>query len=110
LEVHAESRDDIEAMLAKYGVVYVIVESEDYTGIDIHKELRAFLDTDTFRLVKEIPIDSNRNAYDAPLGGQMLKIYEYRHAKPPTEGAEIVLDLPLVGQKLRVPLEPAPAQ
>jgi len=99
LKIHAHSRDDIEDILGKYGTTHIVVESEDRTGIAVHQEFRAFLESGPFRLVKEIPVKSNH----VMLKGQTLKIYEYLNAKP-MSADKLELRLPVVGRKLVVPI------
>lgn len=107
LKIHANNRSDIEDILKKYGVTLIVVERNDYTGIAIHKELREFLKTNKFQLLREIPIVSNRRvttlAEQPSLGMQTLQIYEYVDAVPLT-AEELIIELPIVGQTLRVPL------
>ncbi|MCF6158968.1 MAG: glycosyltransferase family 39 protein [wastewater metagenome] len=97
LKVHAHSREDIEKIFDEYGIVYIVVEREDWTGIKIHQELRSFLDSGPFKLVKEIPVKTNR------WQPQTLKIYEYVNAKPGSAHT-LKLRLPSVGQTLNVPI------
>ena len=100
LKIHANSREDIEDILGKYGTTHVVVESEDRTGIGIREDFRAFLESGPFRLVREIPVKSNHYM----LKGQTLKIYEYLNPKALTADT-LELRLPTVGQTLRVPIE-----
>jgi hypothetical protein len=100
LKIHAHSREDIENILNRYGTTHIVVESEDLTGIAIHQEFRAFLDSGPFRLVKEIPVKSNYPV----LRGQRIKIYEYLNSKPITAD-RLELRLPVVGQTLSIPID-----
>ena len=100
LKTHAHSHEDIEDILGKYGTTHIVVESEDRTGIAIHQELRSFLESGPFRLVKEISVKSNHSK----LRGQTLRIYEYLDPKPMTADY-LELRLPIVGQTLRVPID-----
>ena len=100
LKVHAHSREDIEKIFDKYGILYIVVQNEDWTGgIEIHQELRVFLDSGPFRLVEEFPIESNIN----DLKGAKLKIYKYLNAKP-IIADYLELRLPSVGQMLKIPI------
>jgi hypothetical protein len=98
LEVHAHSRQDIADILDKYGVADVIVEGIEISDVEIHHELRRFLDSGPFRLVKTIPIDSNIPG----LQGNSLKVYRYLAAKPVTAD-RLELRVPLVGVTINVP-------
>jgi len=99
LEVHAHSQEDIRKIFDGYGIVYIVVESKDRSGVEIHRELRNYLKTGPFQLVKEIPVLSNR----PPLVGQKLLIYRY--LEPKTITADYLeLRLPVVGQTIRVPM------
>jgi len=98
--IHAHSHEDIEDILDKYGTTHIVVESKARTGIAIHQELRGFLESGPFRLVKEISVKSNHSK----MRGQTLKIYEYLTPKPMT-AEYLELRLPIVGQTLRVPMD-----
>jgi hypothetical protein len=100
LKIHVHSAQEIENILNQYGTTHIVVESADRSGIAIHQAFRAFLDVGPFRLVKEIPIESNR----APLEGQMLKIYEYLSPQP-MSADWLELRLPIVGKTLGIPLD-----
>jgi hypothetical protein len=97
LTVHAFTDDDIKEIFDKYGIVHIVVESKHHDGVEIHQKLRTFLQTGPFRLVHEIPIETNRER----LEGQSLKIYKYLEAKPMTAKL-LELHLPVVGKILRV--------
>jgi len=101
LKVHAHSRTDLENMIKEYGPSHIVVEAEHRSDILIHQEFRKFLDQGPFRLVSEIPVQSNRS----PLRGQTLKIYEYLNSQPMT-AKQLELRLPIVGQTVRVSVDP----
>ena len=100
LTVHAQTTDDIQAIFDKYGVVFIVVERESRFGIPIHQTLRDHLKSESFRLVKTIPVESNRNGLK---GGQHLLVYQYSspHALSATS---LELNLPIVGKTLSVPM------
>ncbi|UJS17761.1 MAG: glycosyltransferase family 39 protein [Candidatus Jettenia sp.] len=98
LKIHAYSHDDIKRIFDTYGISYIVVEKEDWTGIEIHKELRSYLNSGPFRLIKEIPIETNR------WQPQTLRIYQYLHAKSITEDC-LELRLPSVGKTLNVSIQ-----
>jgi hypothetical protein len=99
LEVHADSREDIQSILAKYGVQYIVIESRDESGLDIHQQLRGFLHDGPFELDKSIEVESTR----PPLRGQQILIYKYLNRQPITADY-MELRLPVVGQTIRVPI------
>jgi hypothetical protein len=109
LEVHASSREDIQALLDKYGVQYVVVESRDESGLAIHRELRDYLQDGPFELEKAIDVQSTR----PPLKGQQIRIYRYQDRQPITADY-LELRLPVVGQTIKAPLRkrhmPGPQQ
>lgn len=99
LEVHASSRDDIQFILRNYGVQYVVVESRDESGHDIHRELRRYLQEGPFELEKSIEVESTR----VPLKRQQILIYRYLDMQPITADY-LELRLPVVGQVIKVPM------
>lgn len=103
-QVHAASRQDIRKIFDQYGVHYVIVETKDWSNLDIHKELREFLKEEPFRLAKRIEVQSNRE----PLENQELLIYEYLDSTKNIMADYIEMRLPVVGQTIRVPMRKQP--
>lgn len=99
LKVHAQTPEDIRGIFNKYGIVFVVVERESHFGIPIHQTLRDYLKTESFRLVKTIPVESNRNV----LMGQVLLIYQYL-APQSLSATDLDLDLPVVGKSIKVPM------
>ena len=99
LKIHAQSTEDIENILNKYGTTHIVVESKDHTGIKIIQELLVFLNSGPFRLVKIYPVKSNFSG----LEDQTLKVYEYLNSKPIT-ATHLELRLPVVGQTLNIPI------
>ena len=100
LEVHANSSEDIQEIFDKYGIEYIVVESEDRTRVaQIHQKLREFLDSGPFRLKKQIPIESNLHRTK----GLKLNIYRYLNAKPITADY-LEIRLPAVGHIIRAPI------
>ncbi len=102
LQVHARSRGDIAALFDTYGVTDIVVEARESSSVDIHHELRRFLDSGPFRLLTTIPVDSNIPR----LRDNALKVYRYLESKPPT-AASVRLRVPLVGVTVDAPLGPA---
>ena len=99
LTVHAHTPAEIRAIFDKYGIVYIVVERDNLFGIPIHQTLRDYLKSDDFRLLKTIPVQSNRSV----LKGQQLLIYQYLTPKALT-ASSLVLDLPVVGKTITVPM------
>lgn len=100
LKVHADTRNDIRKILDQYGIVYIVVESRDESGVKIHQLFREYLKTGPFKLRKEIPVISENRT---PLKDQTLLIYEYTEPKPITAD-HLELNLPVVGQTIKVPM------
>jgi len=98
LEVHAQTRDDIQRMFDDYGVEFVVVESKDWSGMEIHQQLRDYLRSGPFRLDARIPIETNRQ----PLRDRSLEIYRYQNYQPVT-AEYLKLRLPVVGKTIQVP-------
>lgn len=103
LQVHVRSREEIQDLLDRYGVVHVVVERYERSTVAIHHTLREFLWTGPFELVHEIPVDTNREL----LQGQTLQIYRYLTPRPPS-ATQIELRVPLVDRTFTVPLSPSP--
>ncbi len=105
LSIHVKNREGIRALLDRYGIELIVVESRDRSGIQIHQEFRHYLEEGPFDELTRIPVKSNR----PPLMDQELVVYRYRDYKP-AKGGILELHLPVVGQTIRVPLRPEPKQ
>lgn len=101
LQVHAHSRQDIHDIFDRYGVVHIVVERDERSSVPIHHELRDFLRSGPFDLMREIPVDSTWDA----LTGQVLQIYRYRTPKPRT-ATQLELRVPIVGRTVTAPIGP----
>jgi hypothetical protein len=99
LELHAQSKDDIQEILNKYGIELIVVESRDISGVEIYKEFRELLQNGPFSLIKRIPVETTRPILD----DQELLVYRYLERKP-ISGDTLTLHLPVVGQTIQVPL------
>lgn len=99
LKIHAQTSEDIRVILDKYAIVYVIVERDSHFKVPIHQTLRDYLKSESFRLVKTIPVESNRSV----LKGQQLLVYQYLAPQPLT-ATSLELDLPVVGKTIKVPM------
>ena len=101
VEQRLESKEDIGALMDRFGVQFIVVESKSPLPLPIHDLLREYLQSDRFRLAATIPIRTNRG----PLRGQDLLVYENLELKTP-EGGVLELPIPIVGQTIRVPYKP----
>lgn len=88
------SEADIAALLDRLGVRYVVAQPDFWTDLAEMARLQAVLHSDQFREVARIPLTAN-----VPVEDHELRIYENLH-KPPPSGAEITLDLPIIGRSL----------
>ncbi len=103
-EVHAASDEDILKIFDDLAVKAIVVESGNYTGLEIHARLRELLADETlFEHVRSIPVTSNRVMSSAPgvprFEDITLELYRYRHARDTITG-DINLRLPVVGKTI----------
>ncbi|WP_262689426.1 ArnT family glycosyltransferase [Kordiimonas aestuarii] len=101
-EVHAETEDDILKIFDDLAVKAVVVESRNYTGLEIHAKLRRLLlDSTRFEHIRSVPIESNRTMSSAPgtprFSDITLELYRYKQAHNEITG-DIRLRLPVVGK------------
>jgi hypothetical protein len=100
IKVHANSGKDIQEIFDKYGIEYIVVESECTGNVDqIHQKLRKFLDSGPFMLEKQVPIESNHRSYK----GLKLNIYKYLNAKY-MNADYLEIRLPAVGHTIKAPI------
>jgi hypothetical protein len=97
LEVHIHNEQGIKEIFDDYGIDYVVVESIDRSGVEIHQVLRDYLKTGPFTLENDIQVESTR----PPLRGQQLLIYRYTDRKP-IRNSSMKLRLPVVGKTIDV--------
>lgn len=102
LQVHAQTRTELQALMDEYGVEYIVVEDKNYTPVDIHDELRRFLQEGPFEKELEVAVDATRS----PLRDAKLIVYRYLERKPPS-GRELMLRLPVVGKSITIPFPAA---
>ena len=100
LKVYVNSAEQIYEIFKKYGSTYIVVLSKDTSEIPIFSVLLELLKTDKFKLVKEIPIDSDFGF----LKGQKILIYERLEPAYLPKG-ELILPLPIVDKTIRIPVE-----
>jgi 4-amino-4-deoxy-L-arabinose transferase-like glycosyltransferase len=95
---HMESEDELAALIDRFGVQFIVVESKSPLNLPIHDLLRTYLRSDErFRLAATIPIRTNRE----PLQDQSLLVYENMRVVEP-EGGMLELPVPIVGKTIRV--------
>jgi 4-amino-4-deoxy-L-arabinose transferase-like glycosyltransferase len=95
---HMESEDELAALIDRFGVQFIVVESKSPLNLPIHDLLRTYLRSDErFRLAATIPVRTNRE----PLQDQSLLVYENMRVAEP-EGGILELPVPIVGKTIRV--------
>jgi hypothetical protein len=99
MENRITDRQEIYGQLRTFGTRYIVVEDIP-TDARVIEWVREELKTSRFIERKRIPIVSA----DRRLRDANLVIYEYRDAQPPDSRAEVVINVPLVGRGVRVPL------
>jgi hypothetical protein len=72
---------DLETVLTQYGIKYVIVENNARLQFNSQQILRDMLQTSQFKLVQEVPIESNVPQWSR----RSLRVYENLNAGSPTE-------------------------
>jgi len=98
LKIRVQKKQEIRELFQRYGVQYVVVESKNYIGLEIHEVLRNYLRGDEFRLATAIPIRTNRSG----LKSREILVYEFLRPKEPESGV-LEIDVPIVGKTIRVP-------
>ncbi|MDM8523737.1 glycosyltransferase family 39 protein [Desulfococcaceae bacterium HSG8] len=102
LQIHLHSAGDIYKSFSDYSVHFVVVESDNTTGIKIYDKLRELLrDNPGFKLRRTIPIKSNIKL----LKDQNLLIYENMGYKDRAKDRMLTLPLPIVGKTINIKLE-----
>jgi 4-amino-4-deoxy-L-arabinose transferase-like glycosyltransferase len=88
------STQQIGEMLDRYGVQYVVAQTDFWTDLEVMANLQNLLQSDHFEAVTTIPVTAN-----VPTEDKELRIYRNTHpidAKRP----EIELDLPIIGRSV----------
>jgi len=102
LQIHLHSAGDIYKSFSDYSVHFVVVESDNTSGLKIYDELRELLrDTSRFKLHRTIPVNSNIKL----LKDQNLLIYENMGYKDRTKDQVLTLPLPIVGKTINIKLK-----
>lgn len=96
MQSHVGSTEDIEALIRRYGIEYVLLESPDVLELPEFALLAQLVRGDGFEKVGNLPVRSGGGAV-APAS---IQIYRYR-AFTPVENAEIVIPLPHMGREIR---------
>lgn len=99
LDIKAETEDEVLNILNRHSIRYIVSESRDYTGgLKPHEALRRLLQTNAFRQLSSIPIESSLVRYR----GQTLDVWEYLNAST-AESDDLILDLPIIGRRIIIP-------
>jgi hypothetical protein len=91
--------EEIYPILQRYGTRFVVIEDRE-SGSATLDWLRDLVRTDQFVERRRFLI-GNANP---DLNGVSLVVYEYLNATDPAPDAELDLNIPLVGRRIRVPL------
>lgn len=97
VEERITQREQIYEILRDFGVGYVVLEDLPYESPSL-EWLREEVQGERFVLRKKIPIQSNH----PKLKGVNLVIYEYKDYKPPGQGKKLQMNIPLMGDSIRV--------
>jgi len=93
------SRADLEKLIFGYGIKYVVVDNGP-VDFPIQNTLRDLLKTGDFRLVTEIPVESNMQSWQ----GRSLFLYEANHTEPVSVG-ELHLKMMTLNKDIVLPLK-----
>lgn len=97
MQSHVRSDEDVKAMIARYGVQYIVLESPDILKLKEFEMLRRVLnDARAFEQVAVLPVSASGGA-DGP---SRVEVYRFRDFKPGA-GEEIVIPLPHMGREIR---------
>ena len=94
VEQKTYSTDQIGEMLNRYGVGYVVAQSDFWTDLEVMARLQDVLRGDQFEQVHQIAINANLTVQD-----KELRIYRNTHPIA-TERSALQLNLPIIGRKL----------
>lgn len=97
MQSHVRSDEDVKAMIARYGVQYIVLETPDILKLKEFEMLRRVLSDDSaFEKVRVLPVSASGGAE----GPSQVEVYRFRAFKPGT-GEEIVIPLPHMGREIR---------
>ncbi len=91
------SKEEMYALLQRYGVGYVVLEDTPSTSQAL-EWVREEVHSDRFLLHQQIPI----HADFPPLKQVNLNIYEYKDARPLDPEQTLEMDIPLMGESLQI--------
>ena len=94
VEQKGYSPEQIGDMLDRYGVSYVVAQSDFWTDLEVMARLQDVLRGDQFEQVHQIAINANLTVKD-----KELRIYRNTHPIA-TDHSAIQLNLPIIGRKL----------
>ena len=97
-EDRIHSPEAIYDILNKYGVGYVVIEDKESPSRAM-EWLREEVKSEKFILRKEITLRSNNYR----MNNVPLAIYEYKDYTPPQEGVILDMDIPLMGDSIKLP-------
>ena len=97
---YVSSKEDIYQKLNKFGIKYIVVDSQDLLGLRSFQLLREVLqDTSNFMLLNKIKVKSTL----VDLKDVFLEIYEYKKFEPSTL-EEVEFEIPITGRKFKFKL------
>ena len=96
MQSHVGSLEEIRAMIARYGVQYVVLESPDILKLKEFEMLARLVQEPEFEKVKVFPVVASGGA----LGPEHVEVYRFRDFKPGNV-SEIVIPLPHMGREIR---------
>jgi hypothetical protein len=99
-EDRIQSPKEIYDILHKFGICYVVLEELRFKSRAL-EWLKQEVKSDKFLLRKRIPITSNHPKLD----GVSLAIYEYRGFTKASGDAVLQMNIPLMGDSIRVPFK-----
>jgi 4-amino-4-deoxy-L-arabinose transferase-like glycosyltransferase len=94
VEEKTYSEDEIADLMNRYGVRYVVAQSDFWTDLTEMRRLQAVLRSSRFEAVARVPVTGN-----VPHPERELVIYRNRGPVAPP-GAAIQLDLPIIGRSI----------
>lgn len=94
---YVRNRADILRILDNYGVDTIAVNSRDLVGLSEFKLLFDVLEGDKFKLLKELPVKTNR----AHFPDFNLRIFRYLDHKPIRDGI-VFIPMPHIGRNIRI--------
>jgi hypothetical protein len=102
LEVHLHDKNEISKALSDMGVQFIIVESENMSGLEIYTIFREMLNKSAqFKLCKTIDIKSNKKRFE----NVKLLVYENLMRPGINPDQELKLRLPVIGQTLELKMD-----